>query len=159
MKVTYIYLLSELVYSLMYVRIFFLVRAILNYTQYHETYARKLCKSYGFEPNTFFTIKSLLMIHPAQTCLILFSFTIVIFTIWVRIFEMPFQRASSSHQFDDYKKALWLTVVSLFTIGYGDLYPSSDLGKLLIILLAFWGAILLALLVVACSNIFNIEGR
>lgn len=118
-----------------------------------------MCKSYGFDQSSFFTFKSFLSLYPERTCLILFVVTIVIFSIQVRIFEMPFLRAQESEMYDSYSKAVWLTVVSLFTIGYGDLYPKSDIGKLVISLLAFWGAILLALVVVACSNVFCIEGK
>lgn len=158
-EVEYTYLLSEFMLAFMLFRIGLLVRALLNYTQFNSTYAKRLSSAYGFKTDTFFTIKSLMFIYPVQTCLVFFMVTILIFSIVIRIFEMPFARAYDSIQFDPFMKSVWLTVITLFTIGYGDLFPSSNPGKIVAIFLAFWGAILLALVVVSCSNIFSFKGK
>lgn len=81
------------------------------------------------------------------------------FALWVRIFEMPFFRANGDPAFDRFANSIWFTIITLFTVGYGDLYPTSDVGKLITIILALWGSTLLALLVVCCTNVFNIEGN
>lgn len=52
---------------------------------------------------------------------------------------------------------MWFTVVTLTTIGYGDVSPGTQPGKIVTIILAFWGAIFLALLVATVSNIFNLS--
>lgn len=91
--------------------------------------------------------------------MVLFFTTSVIFAYWVRIFEIPYQRATGNPQFDDFSKAMWFTIITLFTVGYGDYFPCSMPGKIVTALLAFWGAILLALVVVSISNIFSIEGK
>lgn len=119
----------------------------------------KLFKSYGHETSAQFTMKAFLQIEPEKTCMALFFLTSLIFAYWVRIFEMPYHRAAGTPIFDNYVTALWLTIITLFTVGYGDYYPSTNLGKAIIALLAFWGAVLLALVVVSISNIFSIEGK
>ena len=57
-----VYLLSEFMLVFMFSRIYFVVRSMLNYTQFMDPYAKKLCKSYGFENSILFTIKSNLLI-------------------------------------------------------------------------------------------------
>lgn len=157
--VYYTYLLSDFMLIIMYFRIAMLIRSVFNYTAYNGVFAKKLCKSYGFDTGTWFTIKSYIFIEPEKSCFILFTMTILIFGSWVRICEIPYQRANGSQEFDKFSRSIWFTIVTLFTVGYGDLYPGSDPGKIATVFLAFFGAILLALVVVSCSNIFNIEGK
>ena len=55
-----VYLLSEFMLVFMCLRIYFLVRAMLNFTECMDPFAKKICKSYGFDNNVLFTIKSYL---------------------------------------------------------------------------------------------------
>lgn len=67
-----------------------MARSCLYYSKFNAPYANKLCKSYGFDSDAMFTIKSLLAIYPVETNMILFIITSLVFGIWVRISEMPY---------------------------------------------------------------------
>lgn len=58
--IDYTYLQSEFMLAIMILRICMLVRSLLYYTKYMDPYAKRLCKSYGFDSDAFFTIKSML---------------------------------------------------------------------------------------------------
>lgn len=143
----------------MVLRTAFMFRALMTFNKYNSAFSKKLFRSYGYEPSPMFTVKALLSTKPEKTCIILFISTSLVFSYWVRIFELPYQRAAGCPQFDNFRKAIWFTIVTLFTIGYGDYYPFTDPGKFISIVLAFWGAVLLALVVVSISNIFAIDGK
>ena len=59
--------------------------------------------------------------------------------------------------FDFYFNSIWLTVITLTTIGYGDISPLTPPGKVVVMILAFWGAVLLSLLVVVMVNVFELN--
>lgn len=143
----------------MSVRIYFLIRCILNYCEFMDAFSKKICRGYGFETGVKFTIKCQLMVNPESTVMYIFFATVFIFAYVIRIFEMPFFRANSPDDpvFDSFFNAIWFTVITLTTIGYGDISPGTQPGMLLTILLAFWGSILLSLLVVTVSSIFNLD--
>lgn len=154
------YLLSEFMLVFMFFRIYFVVRSLLNYTQFMDPYAKKLCKSYGFENSILFTIKSNLEICPEKTAALIFIVTLFLFSYVIRVFEMPRFRhedAPDNEIFDSYFNSIWFTVITLTTIGYGDFSPLTIPGKLCTIVLAFWGSLLMALLVVVLSSIFNLN--
>ena len=44
-----VYFLSEFMLVFMFARMYFLVKSCLNYNQFMNPYAKKLCKAYGFE--------------------------------------------------------------------------------------------------------------
>lgn len=69
---------------------------------------------------------------------------------------MPYFRSINKPVFDSYFNACWFTVITLTTIGYGDMSPVSPPGRLITMILAFWGALLLSLTVVIVSSVFNL---
>ena len=52
-----------------------------------------------------------------------------------------------SGKFSTYFNSLWLIIVTVFTVGYGDLTPSTDLGRAIAIVAALSGLILSATLI------------
>eukprot|EP00792_Barthelona_sp_PAP020_P004592 TRINITY_DN2226_c0_g2_i1.p1 TRINITY_DN2226_c0_g2~~TRINITY_DN2226_c0_g2_i1.p1 ORF type:complete len:313 (-),score=46.47 TRINITY_DN2226_c0_g2_i1:267-1178(-) len=44
-----------------------------------------------------------------------------------------------------YVEAIWLCVISITTVGYGDISPYTDAGKLIVVLLVFFGLLFLAI--------------
>lgn len=45
----------------------------------------------------------------------------------------------------------------MLTIGYGDVYPKSHMGRLIGIVIAGWGAFYVSLFVVALNNILELD--
>ena len=74
----------------------------------------------------------------------------------LRIFEMPYFRLADDEwrQFDQYFMSMWCITITLTTVGYGDLVPSTTPGQVVAILTALWGAFLISLLVTITQNIF-----
>ena len=152
-----IYLLSEFLVAFMWIRIYFLVRSVFNYSIYTDAYSMKLCKSYGFSANVGFTFKCHIVTNPGWTVIILFSSTIIILSYILRIFEMPYFRMAEDEwgQFDDYFMSIWCITITLTTVGYGDLVPSTKPGQYIAIITALWGAFLISLLVTIVQNVFQ----
>ena len=59
----------------------------------------------------------------------------------------------------DYFFSIWLTVITLTTVGYGDVCAKTIPGRLMTMMLALWGATLISLLVVVFSGIFELENN
>lgn len=131
---------------------------MFNYSVYTDPLSKKVCKGYGFYAGTNFAIQSKLLIDPFQTCFIMFFGTVCLFAYLVRIFELPYLlQTGDDTNFESFFNAMWFTVVTLTTIGYGDVSPGTIPGKIITIILAFWGTIFVALLVTIVSNIFDLK--
>lgn len=87
-----VYFLSEFLLSFMILRLFFILRTIFNYSIYSDSFSKQLCRTYGFRPGLFFTMKCYLINHPKATVLSLLSFTIFVFAYVLRIYELPYFR-------------------------------------------------------------------
>lgn len=153
------YFLSDFILAFMFLRIFFLCRSIFNYSIYTDPYSKKLCRSYGFTSGVRFTFKCYFEVHPEKTVLIVFTSTIMILAYLMRIFELPFYRHSwlNDSLFDNYFYAIWLIVITITTVGYGDLAPHTIQGKCIAIVTALIGAFLISLLVLAVNSVFELN--
>ena len=50
---------------------------------------------------------------------------------------------------------MYFIIITLTTVGYGDIQPHTIPGKIIIMFTAIWGAVLISLIVVMVSKIFE----
>jgi hypothetical protein len=81
------YMLGDFLFAFMFMRFYFLIRTIMNFSAYSDLNSKKTCSKYGFEADTPFCFKALILKHPGLTVL----FTAVLSIMWLsyllRIFE------------------------------------------------------------------------
>ena len=145
-RISLCYTYSEILYFFMFIRLFFLVRTLFNYTPYQDNHARNHCLLYKTKANLRFSVKSMMQAHP----LILIYFSIIpsffLFGALIRIFERPYSDISGRN-FDSLQNAVWNSFITLSTIGYGELFPSTFPGRIIAIVCTMWGAYAFSMIV------------
>lgn len=58
---------------------------------------------------------------------------------------------------DSFWTAMWLTIITATTIGYGAIYACTPLGRAVTIFIIFFGAVITALLIAVMSESFEIQ--
>jgi hypothetical protein len=48
-------------------------------------------------------------------------------------------------------------LVTMTTVGYGDYYPKTNMGRIIGLIIAFWGVFIVSLFVVSLSNMFEFD--
>jgi hypothetical protein len=71
----------------MFLRVYFLIRTIMNFCPFSALYSKRICKKYGFESDTAFCIKALIKKSPGGTILVVSSISIMWLSYVLRIFE------------------------------------------------------------------------
>lgn len=74
----------------------------------------------------------------------------------MRIFERPLE-AAPGEGFDLLSNNLWTIYITMMTIGYGDYYPKSNLGRLVGIIACFWGNFIVSVFVVTLTNLLKFQ--
>ena len=69
----------------------------------------------------------------------------------LRIFERPLSEVSGQN-FNDFYTSFWNAIITMTTVGYGDIYPSTIGGRILGIFTCIWGVLLVSLFVVTVSE-------
>lgn len=52
---------------------------------------------------------------------------------------------------------MWCTFMTITTVGYGDIYPVSTLGKIVCVFMCFWGNFLISLMIVSFGRLVEFK--
>jgi Ion channel len=113
--------------------------------------------TYGFTPNVRFTFKCMIIKRPGMTVLCTLMLSIFILAYILRIFELPYYRKVGAVDLEQYTSAIWLILVTMSTVGFGDIVPYSFVGRMVIIFTSIWGAFIITLVIVAFSSLFSLS--
>jgi len=107
----------------------------------------------------------------AAALLMLFAFMgifSILFATLIYTFEMGSYDAErkqyvredgSPSPFESIPSSLWWTIVTMTTVGYGDQYPVTDMGKVVAVLTMFCGLVVLSLPITIIGANFDLEYR
>ena len=59
--------------------------------------------------------------------------------------------------FDDYTTSIWCVIITMTTVGYGDVSAVSHFGRLISVINALWGAFIISLLVASIGKVFELS--
>jgi voltage-gated potassium channel len=65
-----------------------------------------------------------------------------------------FEHRSNAEQYKSYGDALWWSIVTVATVGYGDIVPKTELGRIFASLTILSGVILISLFTATISSVF-----
>jgi hypothetical protein len=133
-------------------RVYLLVRTSLTLSHFMDTRSQRVCTMSGSEASFMFSVKSLMKKKPYSVLLSSLILSVALFGFVLRIFERPLSTASGQ-DFNSINNAFWVTLITMTTVGYGDFFPKSNIGRLVGILIAFWGVAFVSLFVVTLTNL------
>ncbi|CAI2365896.1 unnamed protein product [Moneuplotes crassus] len=137
-------------------RTYLIIRAILTLSNFMNTRSQRVCNMSGTTANFMFSVKSLMKKKPYSVLLTSLVVSVGLFGFVLRIFERPLSEASGQ-DFNSINNAFWVTLITMTTVGYGDFFPKSNIGRFIGILIAFWGVAFVSLFVVTLTNLLLFE--
>ncbi len=72
----------------------------------------------------------------------------------LRMFERPLIPVSGQ-DFDNLGNCIWCVLITMTTVGYGDFFPISNLGRIIGILACLWGVFIVSIFVVTLTNLLE----
>jgi len=92
--------------------------------------------------------------RPISLVLINIFGLVSIFAYIERIFEMKIQMIKQG--VGEYDNNIWMTIITVFTIGYGDYYPKVFFGKVMAVIVTFTGVYLISIFVIGATSILEL---
>lgn len=138
-------------------RFWFILKYILVNSEFYSPRIQRICQMNNFEPNIFFSMKSIMIKTPYKMYTILFIIVLAYCTFCLRIFERELDPYSGLN-FGSYWNTIWCLIITMTTVGYGDFYPSSFMGRIIGIISCMSGVFLISMLIVAITNILDFKG-
>lgn len=71
----------------------------------------------------------------------------------------PLRSITNDVDFADYTKVFWFVVVTMSTVGYGDITPKTIPGRILAFLLSIWGVFIISLVVLIFFNFMKLDDQ
>ena len=128
--------------SFMVVRLYFFFKCRFNYSLYSDAFSKMVCKEHNFYPSNWFIFKVKNEKDPKVTVLLTSLSLIFVIWGWLLLFELEtFLITNSTKTVNPEFASLYLTMITLTTVGYGDITPQTRIGRLVIIVAAVAGII------------------
>jgi hypothetical protein len=137
---------SEVLYAVMFLRFFFVLRALVNMSPYMDGHAKRACKQYSVKANMRFTLRALAKAAPLMLLILLYLPIALLGSQLIRLFERPYV-SFCGKDFSAYTNSVYFTFVAMTTIAFGDFYPCTQLGRYTSIVLEVWGMGLLSMMI------------
>ena len=138
---------------------------IRHYERYHEYTdldSKAICRSFGTPGGRMFAVKCELKFNEYRVIIFLSVISITVMAFILRIWELPYEdnilnsgTEGSRNNLQDYGSAIWLTVITMTTVGYGDIYPHTVGGQATAIFIAIWGTFIISLLIMITGQVFD----
>lgn len=153
-RVEICYYIEEFLYFIMFFRLFYLFLTVCAFGKFQGPMAVRICELHRVKLTSSFALRCYASVKP----LFILAFLIVIpgiivFGIGIRIFERPLR----SQDLDSIENSMWLVVVTMTTVGYGDRVPVSLCARAIVCLAIFWGGINLSLTFVTLGSFLKLR--
>mmetsp|Transcript_51853 Transcript_51853/g.105555 ORF Transcript_51853/g.105555 Transcript_51853/m.105555 type:complete len:472 (+) Transcript_51853:1-1416(+) len=135
-----VYSVDSVLLSIMFLRVYFLPRFYGEcMSEFSSNAAYALSRFNRVSLDQTFIIKHVIA-YSLNNVIIVFFLEVAIFAYLMMIFERPTDNNALQH----YANCVWLTVITMTTVGYGDLYPTTFLGRLVSVMASITAVIMLA---------------
>lgn len=132
-------------------------RPILYYSYFMDNRAMRVCKIGGHNCSFMFSIKWMINVSTLWVTVYLYTFATVFFGLLLRYNEQQAHAQDDTLQNFSTRNSLWCSYITMTTVGYGDLYPTTAVGRLVGILWAITGSFLQSLGVIAVFEYLDME--
>ncbi|CDW86457.1 UNKNOWN [Stylonychia lemnae] len=168
---SYIYGIDGIILLLTMCKSYLLVRVYIGLSVFSTNeYNKVLYNIHKFHPNNLFCIRSdikyipFIILAVGMQLLIIYTGLFLLYS--ERSFE-PFdltkktslKQSKIAEQFESLTETLWLAIVSIITVGYGDIFPQTHLGRFFIVMAYIFGQVLLSILIVAMIDKFRLQSK
>jgi hypothetical protein len=152
------YYWSELLFIVMFCRVFFLFRAIINFSKYFSDTSYAFCKDLEIKPNVRFSYRCLIRESPVVMLAVFLVSANAICTVIMRVFERPMQDLSGfDHKY--FISTLWLVSQTIFSVAYGDIYPVTTGGRSVSVLCSIVGVCSFSFLVFLIERAVSLNSK
>ena len=143
-----VYSLNHILTIIMNIRWLYIFQMIFMHSDYYSIKMLKIMRIHRMKYNNIFLIKLFIKKQPIWFFIFMFAMTVCLFSFMIRLCEVSLAIAEEERGFDSFVVTMWVVIVTLTTVGYGDYAPKTMPGRFLGFILCIWGIVEISIIVV-----------
>jgi hypothetical protein len=147
-----------------FLRSYVIFRFFISLSRYYDHRSDRITKLFGGEIGRLFTFKCMMTESPYKIIFYVTLATTCILSYMLRIFEYAptvIDEAGTvefrSTNFFYMSNCLWYIYITFLTVGYGDLFPLTNPGRVLGIVSAAFGTLIMSVLIIVIQDRFKLK--
>ncbi|CAK89450.1 unnamed protein product (macronuclear) [Paramecium tetraurelia] len=149
------YYLNEILTYILTFRVILLINITLKFSSFYSSQIGRLCRLYSTDFDTHLVFKLCMKDLPGYTLMGLFITGMLLFGYSMEIAERALQRNEVQHSVYSVMTSMWVTLTTIATVGYGEFYPTTDLGRISMAICVFWGVSYTSLFTAMLDSMFE----
>ncbi|CAD8192749.1 unnamed protein product [Paramecium octaurelia] len=150
------YYLNEILTYILTFRVILLINITLKFSSFYSSQIGRLCRLYSTDFDTHLVFKLCMKDLPGYTLMGLFITGMLLFGYSMEIAERSLQRNEvQQHSVYSVMTSMWVTLTTIATVGYGEFYPTTDLGRISMAICVFWGVSYTSLFTAMLDSMFE----
>ena len=154
---TLVYKLNDFFVLIQFLRVYFVFKYFISLSYFKSSRSARICRMFGEKSSDIFTIRCFFDCEPFKLIALVLFCCLFFYSYSLRLIERVFIITTLESEiinsfypnFDDIYNCIWCVFISMMTVGYGDYYPTTFFGRIVIVLTIFSGLILNCLVTVA----------
>ena len=143
---------NDLLLAWSFIRIYLILRCVLANSFFMSPRAQRVCQMNGCYASYMFAIKCAMKDQPYLVLMTNLVASLFYFGYLIRLFDQDLS-GTTGQNFNSITNPVWLSIVTMTTVGYGDFFPKSLPSRIAGLLCSFYGVYLVSLFVIALENL------
>ena len=167
----YIYNFNSIISIFVLLKFYIALRAYSYFSRWTTDTAKSILNKHNVQIDLNFTVKAELKKRPLAVLTVMMIFSLGICSFVLRQFEYgvidnqsntttnSLKGSTETNDLSTIANCMWLIIVTMTTVGYGDFYPKSHLGRFIGVISCIIGMLLVSLIVVSLSSILDFRSE
>jgi hypothetical protein len=157
------YASDSIILVFVFLKLYYLSKMYSDFSLWATKPIQIIAKQFNIKIGFSFAFKAQIKQYPLVTIFFILIICLIILSIMLRVFEygysddevIPGSKGITNTRFKSYQDTFWLIIVSMLTIGYGELYPNTHFGRVIVFLGSVIGMLIISLLIVTLSYMID----
>lgn len=154
---SYVYSYNALIFCVMLTRVYLLFRLIGQFSRWTNKESQKICRQNKTHASIHFALKSEFQNRPFLMIAIMIIVCLVVLGSAFRALERPYTGSASKLDFEHMTNVQWVLIITMMTVGYGEAFPATHLGRCIAAIACIIGLVLVSLIVIGLLNMTSLS--
>lgn len=135
-----------------FTRMYYIGRYLVFRSSYMTPENNEICRKHFFDTNIRYSLIALMKTKPLHIYLTFILSILFVFHYAIKLFESGISQQTQGYSLTNSFHVIWYCIITIFSIGYGDIVAKTDGGRIFAIILSIIGSFLISLFLMGLTN-------